>query len=215
MVGTPHECIQFVQLQDTVSGTTYPAENCTTSDGRSYTLTLPVTGDAGYVATFEKRKVKVMLIAEEGGSVIGGGDFYCDTTITLTARPEECYHFVKWSDEQTDTVRTYRVEGSDTLRAYFARDTFEINVSVKDNVGGAVSGEGQYACGETATLTATASECYQFVKWSDGITANPRSVVVKKDEQYEAEFEMIKYTIRINTDDPTTGSTVFVTNPNQ
>ena len=166
-------------------------------------------------AYFGRDTFAIQVQGSEGGTATGSGNYACGDTITLKATAYECYHFVKWSDEQTDSVRNYVVEGNDTLHAYFARDTFEIKVSVKDNVGGRVDGSGNYACGDTATLTAIAEDCYQFVKWSDGNTDNPRQVVVTKDEQYEAEFEIKKCTIRINPDDPMTGSTVFVTNPNQ
>ena len=39
------------------------------------------------------------------------------------------------------------------------------------------------------TLTATADDGYEFTKWSDGNTTNPREVEVTKNATYTAVFE--------------------------
>lgn len=66
---------------------------------------------------------------------------------------------------------------------------FTITVNVNDSAMGTVTGGGTYAENATATLTATAKEGYQFVKWDDGNTSNPRTITVTKDETYTAVFE--------------------------
>lgn len=45
--------------------------------------------------------------------------------------------------------------------------TFTITVSADPYVGGTASGGGDYAEGESVTVTATASQCYIFVEWSE------------------------------------------------
>ena len=68
---------------------------------------------------------------------------------------------------------------------------FTITVNVNDSAMGTVTGGGTYAENATATLTATAKEGYQFVKWDDGNTSNPRTITVTKDETYTAVFEAL------------------------
>ena len=43
----------------------------------------------------------------------------------------------------------------------------------------------------TATLTATANACYQFVGWNDGNTENPRLVTLSSDTTLTANFEVM------------------------
>ena len=47
---------------------------------------------------------------------------------------------------------------------------------------------GRYEAGSTATITATALEGYHFVSWNDGVTVNPRTVVVTADSTFIASF---------------------------
>ena len=65
---------------------------------------------------------------------------------------------------------------------------------------------GTYECETTLILTATPNDCYQFIKWSDGNTDNPRTIVVNEDATYTAEFMPIPYTITVESTDESQGS---------
>ena len=53
-------------------------------------------------------------------------------------------------------------------------------------------------CTNTATLTATANNCYQFQQWSDGNTDNPRSISLHQDSSFTAIFDLAdNYNIHI------------------
>ena len=65
---------------------------------------------------------------------------------------------------------------------------------------GTVKGGGEYAPGNTATLTATPKKGCTFVGWSDGNTDNPRTVTVEGDATYIAQFTKNNYTIYVNQD---------------
>ena len=54
---------------------------------------------------------------------------------------------------------------------------------------GTVYGTGTYANGEWITIVAVANPDYKFVKWKDGSTQNPRTLKVKDNYTYIAEFE--------------------------
>ena len=67
---------------------------------------------------------------------------------------------------------------------------YTITVNANDATMGTVTGGGEYEAGETVTLTATPNEGYQFVDWSDGITANPRTITVSENFTYTANFRV-------------------------
>ena len=69
---------------------------------------------------------------------------------------------------------------------------------------GTVTGGGEYERDQTATLTATPATGWQFTRWSDGITTNPRKVTVTGDGTYTAVFEKLLYTVTFYDEDGTT-----------
>ena len=66
-------------------------------------------------------------------------------------------------------------------------------MTVTAGTGGTVSGSGTYNYGATATLKATPSAGYHFVKWSDGNTNASRTVTVTGNATYTAIFEQDLY----------------------
>ena len=49
--------------------------------------------------------------------------------------------------------------------------------------------------GTTLKVEAVADECFQFEKWSDNETANPRTINVTEDANLTAELNKLQYTI--------------------
>lgn len=93
------------------------------SDGNtSQTRTVTVTSNVTYIAVFEKLKHTVNLSAGEGGSVTGGGTYDYGTSVTIKAVPNTGYHFVRWSDGNTNAERTLTVTANVSLTAYFESD---------------------------------------------------------------------------------------------
>ena len=57
------------------------------------------------------------------------------------------------------------------------------DVTLSAGEGGTVSESGgRLAEGTTLSVTATPAEGHHFVQWSDGVTDNPRSLVVGKED---------------------------------
>jgi uncharacterized repeat protein (TIGR02543 family) len=123
-----------------------------------------------------KKKLTVMLLAL-GLFCAGHAEektIDCGSTVTITATAKEGYHFVKWSDENTDNPRTFsNVQEALTLTAYFTKE-YVLTFSASE--GGSVDKTtATLDEGNEITVTATATDdCYVFEKWSDGNTSNPR-----------------------------------------
>ncbi len=115
------------------------------------------------------------------------------STCTLTV-PKEAYssylHHAYWG--QFLTIRTIGDK--------------EIKTAVNNSAWGKVTGAGVYNENDEATLTATANDGYRFVKWSDEVTDNPRTVVVTQDSTFTAIFEANTFAITTAVNDDAMGS---------
>lgn len=67
--------------------------------------------------------------------------------------------------------------------------TYTITVAVTPSGSGTVTGSGTYSSGTTIELNAIPNAGYEFLKWSDGVTDNPRSVSVTNNMNYTAQFK--------------------------
>lgn len=66
--------------------------------------------------------------------------------------------------------------------------TYTISASVTPTGSGSVSGTGKYNSGSSIELNAIANAGYEFLKWSDGVTDNPRTITVTQDQSLTAQF---------------------------
>ena len=156
------------------------------SDGNTNaTREITVNADATYTAVFAIDQFTITT-AGEHGTVTGAGTYDYGKKVTLKATANEHYHFVKWSDGNTNATREITVNADATYTAVFAIDQFTITTAGEH---GTVTGAGTYDYGKKVTLTATADDGYEFKQWSDGNTDNPREVEVTKDATYTAVFE--------------------------
>ena len=157
--------------------------------------TITVTGNATYKAFFTANPpvtytVTALSNNRRWGTVSGGGVYNAGSMVTLTATANEGYHFVQWNDSVSDNPRTIEVTSDTLLIAAFAADIVEYTIDVfsANPQMGTVTGGGRYEAGSTATITATALEGYHFASWNDGVTVNPRTVVVTADSTFIASF---------------------------
>ena len=116
----------------------------------------------------------------------------CDelAVVTCTPIPDYGYHFIKWSDGNTDNPRMIELTQDTTLEAIFAHNPV-ITYKYDSNLG--------YVDGPTITPTGKAEDdiiftaqpargCI-FVKWGDGNTDNPRTYHLSQDVTMEAIFD--------------------------
>lgn len=121
---------------------------------------------------------------------------YNGATPTKAETEQYIYTFKGWDK----TV--VAVTGDVTYTATFS-SIRKYTITTYASNGGTAQGGGVYESGTTATLTATPDTGYKFKQWSDGSTANPRTVTVTTNATYTAEFEKLTYTVTFRDTDGT------------
>ncbi|MCI6323973.1 MAG: leucine-rich repeat protein [Bacteroidales bacterium] len=86
---------------------------------------IKVVSDTTLVAHFAKKQQVQVLVGVESacknmGTVNGSGIFYQSDVVTITATPNEGYHFVEWSDGNSIANREIYLTSDTTLFATFA-----------------------------------------------------------------------------------------------
>lgn len=130
------------------------------------------------------------------------------TTVTMWATPDSGFHFSHWSNGSTQDTITVNLPYTGLLYAYFeSNGVYTVDAVSADTTRGYTIGGGQFHYGDTAVLTAIASEHYHFSHWNDGNTDNPRYYIVQfQNETITAFFVPDSYTVTATTNDITAGN---------
>ena len=203
----------------TVSGTgTFPAGSTTTltaianggyafdhwNDGSTTNpRTVTVNNNMSFTAYFNSDQYTITVNANPtaGGTVTGGGSYPYGATVTLTATANSGYSFLRWNDGNTSNVRTITVTGNATYTALFMAaggETYVLTVTSGNPILGQVTGGGIYPAGAPAEIRAIPASYATFLRWNDGNTDNPRTVIMNSDLEFVAEFGAAQtYTITV------------------
>ena len=135
----------------------------------------------------------------------------CGSTVQIKAEAKSGYRFIRWSDDVKDNPRTFaNVQEAQTLQAIFAQ---EFNISISATDGGSVNQTGGILItGESITVTAKPDECYEFVKWSDGVTDATRTITANSSlttTTFKAEFKLKTFKFTYSAEDDSMGSVSF------
>ena len=146
----------------------------------------------------------------------------CGESVTIRAVAKTHYHFVRWSDNNTQAQRTVTVDEAKTLKAFFAADaTYTLTLETNDSSLGSVTilagGKTAYYPGDQVTIFASAEDdCSSFLYWDDDHTnSNPlRTITITATgtNNYTAVFELLEYKLIIHSDNETMGTVEFVDN---
>ena len=139
----------------------------------------------------------------EKGSVSGGGLYEDGEIVRISATPKVGYLFARWSDGNTENPRKITVESELSLTAEFTA-VCRLSVLSNDATMGTVKGSGEYAESTIVILSALPNEGFQFARWNDGSTENPRPVTVMEDTELTAEFLPL-HSLSVAADNTTTG----------
>jgi hypothetical protein len=124
------------------------------------------------------------------GKVTGVGSYVEGSVVTIEAIPYANFYFVNWQDGVTDNPRSFIITQDTSFVANFDTDvTYTLTVQSNNEEYGYVTGGGTYKLNSSVPIRAYANVGYKFVKWNDGSTYASRSITVKKDQTYTAEFE--------------------------
>ena len=87
-------------------------------------------------------------------------------------------------------------------------ESLEFKVDINTTTGyGYVSVLEPFECGVyDYTIKATPDEDCRFVRWTDGVTENPRRVTLTQDTAFNAEFAPIMYNLTVRSNDETMGT---------
>ena len=108
----------------TRTGYTFKGWSTSASGSVNVSTTTKVTGNVTYYAVWQINSYTLTVTAGAGGTVSGSGTYNYGATATLKATPSAGYHFVKWSDGNTNASRTVTVTGNATYTATFAQDPY-------------------------------------------------------------------------------------------
>ena len=139
----------------------------------------------------------------EKGSVSGGGLYEDGEIVRISATPKVGYLFARWSDGNTENPRKITVESELSLTAEFTA-VCRLSVLSNDATMGTVKGSGEYAESTIVILSALPNEGFQFARWNDGSTENPRPMTVMDDTELTAEFLPL-HSLSVAADNTTTG----------
>ena len=165
-----------------------------------------VTESKTYTATFGLPAFYLVVNANDTamGRVTGRGFYVINSLQQITATANSGYHFVEWSDGNTNRTRSVRMVSDTSFTAIFAKNTY--NISITNNARGVFTGAGRYEYLDTATISVVPNYGYSFVRWNDGDTNATRQVVVTANRTYTATFSTNSYTINVVSNDTTMGT---------
>ena len=180
---------------------------------RDYNITPEFVYDQHY-------RLTAVVSPSNRGEVVGRGSYRPGETAHLTAQPTTGWEFDHWQD-QPDNHNPQRdiVMNSDvSVTAVFVaiRNNYDILWEVNIyNFGDIESDQepGTFDRGDEVVLTAVpANGNIEFVRWSDGNTDNPRTLVANRDYDLVAEFHHKTQTKQLSVDayyGETTGSGTY------
>ena len=145
--------------------------------------------------------VSVGASPAEGGSVVGGGVYEDDTSVTITASPNDGYRFTGWSGTCAGSGLscTFTVTQNVSFTPSFEPlpvAYYTLTLSVNKNRAGDVSGGGTYLAGTEISISATPKDGWYFAYWSGNYngTDNPHPLTVTGDVTITANFDEISDT---------------------
>ncbi len=167
-----------------------------------------VTQDSLFVAIFLSNTATLSLVSDNPamGTVSGAGSYTYLDQVVITAIPNHGYHFTQWNDGVTANPRTVTISQDTLFIAHFVANTYTVALNSSAVTMGTVHGGGTYNYLDTTTLTATPAYGHFFTQWSDGITDNPRTLVVTSDTSLTAQFLPVAYMLTVVANDTSMGT---------
>ena len=136
---------------------------------------ITVTGDmeVNDVWTGPHHELKLQANPVHAGNLGGGGFYYPNTEVTLTAAANPGFVFLHWTGEGNEVLSTEPVFNyvtacyGQTLTAHFEEDAnqYQLSTEVSPAATGTIAGSGSYLVGSEVELSATPVDGYEFLYW--------------------------------------------------
>ena len=141
-----------------------------TTKATTVTMNGPITQTANFSLT--QYTVSTSSSPLAGGSTSGGGTLNNGTSVTVTATPNTGYTFTNLQEGgnivSTNASYTFILNSNRTLVANFSPIQCTVTLTSNPTAGGSTTGNGTFNYGSSITITATPSNGYKFVNWSEG-----------------------------------------------
>ena len=165
LTATANTGFQFIEWRNE-DGSVYSTENPIQIEAYQPLTLIAHFGIATYTVAFEG----------EHGTVEGVGPYTFGSMATLTAVPDEHYHFVRWADDESlpGDTRNIRVVSDITVLPIFEPDVYTVTVNgpvqvatyTVTNAAGEATNAFEYLTEATVAATNIDDEHYTFVGWS-------------------------------------------------
>lgn len=161
-----------------------------------------LSGQDGAIFTFQCWSLAFELTLNSNNSVWGSCSYVAlsDSIVEIIATQNYGYHFDHWSYGSTANPDTIMLTDDATITAIFAKNQYSVTGTTNDSTKGLVSGSATVDYLDTVTLTATANYGYQFVRWSDYSTENPRRIAATANITKTAIFDFNQYDLTVQAD---------------
>lgn len=168
---------------------------------------ISITSEKNVTATFERQNFELTVNVEGEGEVIEevitSRSLPYQTTIRLTAVPEEGWRFDGWTgaSESDESVVELTITQDTEITATFVRREYELSIDIQGN--GTVDEEvvtaRSYPFQTIVRLTAQPATGWKFVRWEDAVesTENPVEVTVNQETNVVAIFERESYELTV------------------
>ena len=158
------------------------------------------------------------------GTVSGAGTYQGGTLVTVMAAPSDGYIFTGWVTPNGTTVSTnptytFTITRNERFAAYFevapVITYYDVLLFQNPSIGATLTGNGVYADGDTATVTASNVEGYNFIGWyldNECVSSsNTYSFTVTNTVELTAKYEVIPpepqyYTVNVYNSYPDLGT---------
>lgn len=148
-----------------------------------------------------------LVVSVQNGSVAQSPEritYGHGSEVTLTATPDEGYHFTGWSGSMSgvDNPLMMTMDTTKSLIANFQINRYEMVILVENGKVDRHPKQALYDHVTTVTLTATPDDGYRFVGWSGSTssTLTPLSITMDSTQTLTAHFALKEYALVIVAD---------------
>ena len=146
--------------------------------------TIILTQDTTFEAVFNINRYKVDFVDWDYSILKSDSVEYLSAAVPPANPTREGYTFIGW-DKEVSAVTQDTV-----IQALYSINRYTISVTC-DSLQGTIEGAGgEYDYLTQLSYTAIPNVGYTFTQWSDGITDNPRTIILTQDTTFTAEFWM-------------------------